>query len=323
MAPPMDIPNGPPELSVVIPTHNTVGLTLEAVNSVVAGPANGLEVIVVDDGSTDNTTETLQSHHPDVVCLRHDRPLGFSAAANRGLNRARGRFLLLLNSDAVVEPGGLEALLRAFSEDPAGGIIGARMSYPDGTPQWSGGAWPTLFWLFALTSALADLAGRLPLYRRLKPPGAVRDPDVDWVTGAAMAIRSEVWEQCGPLDEGYRFYGQDLDFCFRADRAGWGVRLCPDFRVIHHHGATIGGTGGATDRDRPDVLWSDLLRFVERSRGTEAARRARSVMLAGGRLRLALSAVSLLFGSRSRRSAIRTERTAYRRALDGLARRSP
>src|SRR4051812_40991420 len=242
-------------LSIVIPTHDTRELTLRCLDSLQASPLPGREVVLVDDASRDGTAEAVAARHPEVVVLRNEEPARFTRSANRGLARASGEVLLLLNSDTEVEPGGLARLVEVFAREPELGIAGALLHYPDGSPQWSGGREPSLAWFFALTSGLPRLLQRLPIYRRLKPlapPGPAR---VDWVTGAAMAIRRRAWEAAGPLDEGFRFYAQDLDFCLRAGRAGWVVAVRPELPVLHHHGATIGRDPGASRHQQHELLW--------------------------------------------------------------------
>ncbi|MCD4748082.1 MAG: glycosyltransferase family 2 protein [Thermoanaerobaculales bacterium] len=311
-------PNALPPLSVVIPTHNTRELTLEAVTSVASQAPQDTEIIVVDDGSSDGTSQQLAQQLPAVTVIRNNTALGFSASANRGLSQARGRILLLLNSDAALRPSSLLPLREAFDDDPGLGIAGAELRYPDGTPQWSGGAFPTLPWLFALTSGAADLAGALPFYRRFKSPGTPPAGSIQWVTGAAMAIRRQVWTDLGPLDEGYRFYGQDLDLCRKACDAGWRVALIPGFVVSHHHGATIGAGDDAAGVANPEYLWTDILRFVRVNDGPGPAQRARWVMWIGARLRLGAMALALPLGSRHTREARRTRRALYSRAAKAL-----
>ncbi|MEN8165533.1 MAG: glycosyltransferase family 2 protein [Acidobacteriota bacterium] len=314
------MPDSPslPNLSVVIPTHNTRELALEAVASVKAEAPHDTEIIVVDDGSSDGTSRALAERWPEVIVLRNETSTGFSASANRGLAWARGRILLLLNSDAALTPGSLPPMFDAFASDDRLGIAGAVLQYPDGSPQWSGGSFPSLPWLFALTSGIAVFAGTLPFYRRFRTPGSPGDGPVDWVTGAAMALRRQVWNDLGPLDEHYRFYGQDLDLCRRASRAGCRITLIPQFIVTHHHGATIGSSAGATGPANPEHLWSDILRFVEINEGPKAARRALAVMSTGARLRLFAMTLALPFGSQKIRQARRIRRSMYRKAADAL-----
>jgi N-acetylglucosaminyl-diphospho-decaprenol L-rhamnosyltransferase len=295
---------GLPRLSVAIPTHDTRDLTLACLASLEAargevegGPAGGgLEVVVVDDGSGDGTAEAVAGRFPSVRLLRRDEAGGFSVAANAALRAATGSVLLLLNSDTEVPAGSLTALLEALDRHPRLGIAGADLFYPDGSPQWSGGPAPTLLWLFGLASGLPRLLARLPGWRRLRPPsGSVADAGdgdaprpVDWVTGAALAMRREAWDDAGPLDEGYAFYGQDLDLCLTAGQRGWGVAVVPGFRVLHHHGASVAGSGTGRKLERghqdPEKLRRDLLRWAEKHRGAGWARWARWLLRAGAGL---------------------------------------
>ncbi len=298
--------NDSPPISVVIPTHNTRELTLACVGSLARSGLDGLEIIVVDDASRDGTAEALSGQ---VQVLRMDPGVGFTRAANAGLARARGEILLLLNSDTEVqtevEAGAFGPLLEAFRADPRLGAAGAALHYPDGSPQWSGGREPSLLWLFGLTSGLPALLGRLRRYRQLKPVGAAPG-GVAWVTGAAMAIRRQAWQEVGPLEEGYRFYGQDLDFCLRLRDAGWRVGLVPEFRVLHHHGASIGkqSSGG---RQHTELLWTDLLRWARRYRGGSWAGRATLALRGGAALRLAGRGLLYPFLPADRKSAWKEE----------------
>ena len=237
--------------SVVIPTFNTAQLTLECWRAVKAD-----EVVVVDDASTDGTSEFLRKHGVNV--LRLDVNRGFAGAANAGVAQARGDLVLLLNSDAIVEPGAIESLTKAFDADPRLGIAGAQLLHPDGTPQWSAGPVPTLPWILVVISGAAHFwsaAAKPPLSKAAAlPPHSEM-----WVTGAAMAFRREVWNAIGPLRETYRFYAQDLDFCIRAGDAGWRVRVIEEARVTHRGGASVQQWRGIDLPHDPALLWLDLL----------------------------------------------------------------
>lgn len=299
----------PAILSVVIPTHNTSALTLRCLDALARESPDGLpEVLVVDDGCTDDTVAALRQRHPATTVLSNPLPLGFSAAANRGLRAASGDLLLLLNSDTELLPGALRALQAAFAATPQIGITGAQLYFPDRRPQWSGGREPSLLWLFGLASGLPPLLARL---RSAPATAAPPERDVDWVTGAALAMRREVWERCGPLDEGFRFYAQDLDLCRRAAAAGWRVRILRDFGVLHHHGATIGDRAGSVERQNPECLWADLLRWAARARGERWARRARRALLLGASLRLTARRLLWIPLPAARRPAYRQATAVY------------
>lgn len=298
-------------LSVVVPTHETRDLTLRCIETLEAEGTAGLEIVAVDDGSTDGTAEALAAGHPAVRVVRNVPAAGFTRAANRGMAEARGDILLLLNSDTEVPPGAFAPVLAAFARDPRLGAAGAVLHYPDGSPQWSGGGAPTLLWLFSLASGLPPLLARLPGWRRAKPVGAPAGR-VEWVTGAALALRRQAWEEAGGLDEGFRFYGQDLDLCLRLRDAGWKVELVPGFQILHHHGATIGS------RSNLELLWTDLLRWARKHRGAGFARRAALALRSGAALRRLGRAVATPFVPADRREAWRAESEALRRAVRAL-----
>jgi GT2 family glycosyltransferase len=272
------------KLSIIIPTHDTRELALRAVGSVLAqaDPAES-ELLVVDDGGTDGTDAAVRAAAPSAVLLRHDSARGFSAAANAGLAAARGEVMLLLNSDAELLPGALAALWLAFEQNPRLGVAGARLFYADGRPQWSGGRLPTLPWLFALASGLGGGLRRLAGRRQ---GAAGHGERVDWVSGAALALRRAVYARCGPLDESYAFYCQDLDLCWCARRNDFAISIVSGFDVLHQHGATIARDGG-TASQRSDLLWPDLVRCVAKYRGAGAGENARRALRWGAGLRLA------------------------------------
>jgi N-acetylglucosaminyl-diphospho-decaprenol L-rhamnosyltransferase len=225
-------------LTIVIPTFNTASMTLGCCRAVLASMPASTEVIVVDDGSTDGTASMMPA---GVRVMRLETNRGFATAANRGVAEASGEIVLLLNSDAVVQAGALQAFVDAFASDARLGVAGAQLLNEDGTPQWSAGPTPTLAWMIAAVSGLGRHAKRL---RHNDGPRKI-----DWVSGAAMAFRREAWN---PLNETFLFYCQDLEFCLRAAKAGWGVRVIDEARVVHGLGKTIGG------QDR-ETLRRDLL----------------------------------------------------------------
>jgi hypothetical protein len=307
-------------LTVVVPTHSTRDLTLRCLSSIESQGSAVHEIIVVDDHSRDDTVEQVRRRFPQVQVIVLASRSGFTMAANRGLDVARGQLFLLLNSDTEVLEGGLSALREAFETDPALGVAGGQLFFPNGEPQWSGGDEPGLLWSFALASGLAEMLASLPGYRRVRPVrGGRGDPrPVEWVTGAALACRREVWREVGPLDQSFRFYCQDLDFCLRARRAGWGVEILPRFQVSHVHGATIDRAPGSARRQNPELLWTDLVRWARSSHGTRVALRYRNALGLGGHLRLTGHRLRMLVGGRRIRGRWSEPSLAFRRALRAL-----
>jgi GT2 family glycosyltransferase len=267
------------KLSVVIPTFDTAAMTLACCASVMADLPADAEVIVVDDASADDTVPRIGEAFPEIVILRQPRNRGFSSSTNLGAAASRGELVLLLNSDTRVEPGTLDWFVHAFDEDPALGVAGAQLVNADGSPQWSAGPVPTMPWLLVMVSGVASLLR--PFRRRRTQTGG----DAGWVSGAAMMFRRAAWEAAGPFREDVHFYAQDVDFCVRARRGGWAVRLLPHVRVEHRHGATV--AQGAALHYAPDLLWLDLLTWGRGEYGDGWARRARRGMIVAAWLRIA------------------------------------
>jgi N-acetylglucosaminyl-diphospho-decaprenol L-rhamnosyltransferase len=325
---PLDAP-----ISVIVPVHNRADLLAQCL-AALARWTTPVEILVVDDGSTDPGVERLRERRLAHHWLRNDEACGFSAAVNRGLARASGDPLLLLNSDAEVTEGGDHAIRDAFASPPdrfgAVGAVAARLVYPNGRPQWSGGAFPSLPWLFALASGL----GRGARFRvRRAPPSGFAGGIVDWAPAAALAIRRETFAAVGPFDESYRHYAQDLDYCQRLAATGRSVQVLADWVVTHHLGGSVaagaepaapgsepasGRPDDATrfDGQRLDLLWLDLLHWAHKHRSPAWARRARSRLLLGGRLRL----LRLAIGRPGRNS---TEARAVGAALAAITASAP
>jgi GT2 family glycosyltransferase len=303
-------------LSVVVPTHDTRELTLRCVASLAPLAARGAQVLLVDDGSADGTADAARAAFAWLEVLVNGTPQGFARAANRGLARATGEVLLLLNSDT--EMGDTRAMEDAFAADPRLGAAGASLVNPDGSAQWSGGARPSRAWLVALASGLPRVLGTLPGYRRLRAPSGTGGGTVDWVTGAALAIRREAWAEAGPLDETFRFYAQDLDLCVRMGDAGWRVRVVDGWRVVHVGGATIGRRTGALGGANPALLWADLLEWARRRRGASWTARTAALMDGAAALRLGARSIGRAFSAGAARAAWDRDSDALRAARAAL-----
>ena len=302
-------------ISVVIPTHNTRELTLDCLLALAAAPAPPEEILVVDDGSEDGTAEAIRAQFPDVHLFRHQTSQGFTAAANAGLQAVSSEISLLLNSDTQIAPTALDALRSAFANRASLGIAGAELVYPDGRPQWSGGEEPSLLWLWALSSGVPSLLTKIPGYRRFRPLWGTSRRKVSWVSGAALAARRAVWDEVGPLDERFRFYAQDLDFCIRAAALGWSVEIVPDFRVLHHHGATIRNASGASRHQHTELLWTDLLLWARKQKSGPWTERARGALSLGAGLRILGRTLWTPCTPRSSRSQWKADNATFRQAL--------
>jgi hypothetical protein len=200
---------------------------------------------------------------PGTRLVENERPVGFAANANRGVAETRAPFVVIANPDAVAEPGAV-ALLHAFvAERPRCGVAGPELRYPDGRWQPSRRRFPTVS---------GTLVRRTPLrylFRPFERQGAHYLLDerpaepvlADWMLGAFLLYRREMLEELGGFDEKFRLYGEDIDLCYRAAKAGWERWYVPEAVVQHRYPAVI-------DRRlltrRTLWHWRGILRFVRK-----------------------------------------------------------
>lgn len=225
-----------PLLSICIVNWNTKSDLEQALSSVVQADSDlPVEVIVLDNASTDGSAEMVEARFPAARLIRSEENLGFARGYNRAAAAAGGRYLLLLNPDTVTRPAALRALVAFLRSHPDAGAAGPRLLNRDGSLQYSCRRFPRpLAALFRNTPL-----GRLFPRNRYTREYLMTDWDhevarpVDWISGAAMCLPREVWDQVGGFDEGFFMYAEDMDWCLRARRAGWGIFYVPQAIVMH------------------------------------------------------------------------------------------
>lgn len=245
-----------PLASIVVPVYNKVAYTAACLESLrsTAGDTP-FEVIVVDDCSSDETPGYLD-RCTGLVVVRNAENSGFIASCNAGAARAHGRFLVFLNNDTTVTEGWLQALLATFEDFPDGGIVGARLAYPDGRLQEAGGI------------IFNDASGWN--YGRNEDPALPQynfTSEADYVSGACLAIPRALFEELGGFDSHYApAYYEDTDLCFRVRQHGRKVYCQPACTIIHHEGVSSGTdeTSGtkryqAVNREKFRQRWTDEL----------------------------------------------------------------
>jgi GT2 family glycosyltransferase len=225
----------PVDLSVIVVTYNSRALTLACIASLRAAQAQSplvVEIIVVDNGSSDGTAPALATAAPQARILVQPTNQGFAAGNNAGLTAAEGRYLLLLNSDTEVRAGALDVLVAFMDAHPEAGACGPMLLNPDGTLQPSGRDLPTLRSLFLDMTRLYRL-WRRDLYAQ---PGRdyTQVAAVGELSAAALLVRRSVYEQVGGLDTQFFFYYEDVDWCKRIGDAGYCICYVPQARVMHH-----------------------------------------------------------------------------------------
>lgn len=293
----------PPRLSVVVPTHGDRERTARCWRALdeACRRVHACERILVDDASDDDTAGAIAAAHRDVRIVRLAEPHGFTAAANAGLAVARGEIVWLLHADTEPAPDAAERLLAAFDANPWLGVAGAAPVAADGSARTSGGVVPGARVLLVLDAAVAALVGRVPCAQRARPATASAI-EVDWVSGAALALRRETLLRTGLLDPALRVHGQDADLCLRARALGWQVMLVPGARVVHHEASAVARWSVAVAEGRhPEQPWADVVRLVVKHRGVAHARRVRAALVAGAALRVALRRAATRFVAAARR----------------------
>lgn len=229
------------DLSVVIVTYNPGEVALACLDALYGmEPPPHLDVIVVDNASSDSTVEHLAQNYPDVLVVTNSENRGFAAASNQGVALASGRYVLLLNPDVIVHRGALAEMVAFLEDNPTVGIVGPRTF--DGEGQVALTARPPY--------SVATVLGRYLGLGRLLPNlvwgrhwlacrRASAPFDVGWVQGSCLMLRREVHKQTGGLDEGFFLFAEEADFCERALEAGWRVCFLPTASVTHYESSSV------------------------------------------------------------------------------------
>lgn len=229
----MDGSNGIMSMSVVIVNYNTRVDLRACLGSVLA--ARPGEVIVADNGSTDGSREMVKDDYPDVKLLCFDDNPGYGGAANRAIAATSAPYVLLLNSDTILETDGIGALADYLEANPGVAVAGPRLINTDGSLQPSCYPFPGSFrWTWD-----NDLIG--PLLHRFGISGLRtwahgRSRPVPWVKGAALAIRRSFFDDVGGFDESYFMYHEETDLCYRLWQAGYATHFAPVTEVRHAGG---------------------------------------------------------------------------------------
>lgn len=232
-----------PDLSIIVVSYNTAHLLPRMFAALDAARADlTLQIIVVDNISRDNSLDVLRAEQSrrDLVLIANTGNVGFARANNQAIPAVRGRYVLLLNTDAFVAPDTLQKTLRFMDENPDCGVLGVKLVGEDGSLQPSCRTFPTPWNTFVASMGLQRWFPRTHLVDDMSwDHASVRD--CDWVPGCYYLTRREVIDQVGLFDPRYFLYCEEVDHCRAVRNAGWRVVFFPNTQVIH-----IGGESAAT-----------------------------------------------------------------------------
>jgi len=216
-----------PSVSVIILNYNGKQFLQSCLQSVLNDPYQPKEILLVDNASTDGSLEEAEPFRDRILLIRNPQNYGFPRGCNEGIKRSQGEIIVLLNIDTEVRPGWLTELIEPFLLDSTIGITGSKLLFPEGNRiQFAGGG--------MRPNGLTFHEG----YGQVDEGQYDEAREVEYITGASMAIRRNVLERLGGLDEGFPLYFEDLDLCFRAHQQGWRVWYQP--RSVVYHFETYG-----------------------------------------------------------------------------------
>lgn len=248
IAPPANI--APETLSVIIVSYNTVAMLGQFFDALKTALGEiDSRVIVVDNKSRDGSVEFIRTRYPTAQLIVNSKNVGFGRANNQAVSLVRGRYVLLLNSDAFVEPDSLEKSIAYMDSHPRCGISGVRLIGRDGALQPSCRYFPTPWNSFLVRTGLSKYIPKARLVDDMNwDHAAVRS--CDWVPGCFYLVRREVIDQIGLFDPRYFLYFEEVDHCLAAKKAGWEVHYYPGTTVVHIGGESAKSEGDLTGAGR-------------------------------------------------------------------------
>ncbi len=224
------------DVSIIIVNWNTRDILRNCLTSVFQ-QTHGMdfEVIVIDNASSDGSVQMVKSEFPQVILVENTENRGFAAANNQGMRIAKGRYILLLNSDTIVLDGAIQKTVAFADQHPQAAVVGCKVLNPDHSLQPTCFMFPSLLNLFLSASYLYKIFPHSRFFGRERMSWWNRDNvrEVDVVTGCFMLVRRKVIEQVGLMDEDFFMYAEETDWCFRFKQAGWQNLFYPDAQIIH------------------------------------------------------------------------------------------
>jgi GT2 family glycosyltransferase/ubiquinone/menaquinone biosynthesis C-methylase UbiE/ADP-heptose:LPS heptosyltransferase len=220
------------DFSIIIPVHNNLNFTKQLLNGIAKTRGLfGIEIIVVDNASTDGTDKYILSLGRNVYLIKNDKNETYAHSNNQGAAIAKGKFLIFLNNDTIPFPGWLEAMATEFEDNDNTGVQGAKLLYENGTIQHAG-------MIFGSRPGRQEEPYHAYLTADPSMPFVNKRRKVQFVTGACLAIRKDIFEKINGFDEGYVFGWEDTDLCMKVNNQGYEVIYNPGAVLYHFESTT-------------------------------------------------------------------------------------
>lgn len=261
------------KISIIILSWNTKKLLRDCLKSLYTLDPKPytLELIVVDNGSTDGSPEMVAKEFKKVKLIRNKKNLGFAKGNNQGIKAAKGNYIMLLNSDTVIHKGAIKKLAISLQDrDQPCQAVSPLLILPDGKPQIDYYMKFPNLWQVCLyhNPVLRPLALKIPFLRHLICFSPKKEPfEVDQLPGAALMATKETWNKVGLLDEDYHFLYEDVDWCYRARKLGCSLTVIPQAKITHIGGASWKKKLKEESFEFYKQYFSSMLLFVEKNYG--------------------------------------------------------
>jgi GT2 family glycosyltransferase len=225
-------------MAICIVSYNTCAQLCSCLESVIC--ETGKEIIVIDNRSGDGSQEMVKAAFPTVVLIELENNIGYGAAADLGISLSTSPYILLLNSDTILQSGALDRLSEYLDENPNAGIVGPRLINKDGSLQPSCFPLPTPLQIFFDVSHINQLIHQIPIVKEksYRTWSYNHNKSVPWVQGAALAIRREAYDAVGGFDKAFFMFYEEVDLSRRMLNAGWETHFSPVADIIHIGGAS-------------------------------------------------------------------------------------
>ncbi len=252
------------DLSIIIVNYNVKEFLQNLLHSL-AKATTGIksEIIIVDNASDDGSVEMLREKFPGITLIANNDNKGFSKANNQGLVIAKGKYLLLLNPDTIVQEDTFHTLIKFFEETPDAGMVGCKILNPDGTLQLAcRRSFPGPWTSFCKVTGLSTLFPNSKIFARynLTYLDENQTYEVDAISGSFMMLKRECYEKIGGLDEQFFMYGEDLDLCYRTQKGGYKVYYVHLTQIIHYKGEST----RRSSLDETKIFYSAMKLFVKK-----------------------------------------------------------